>query len=89
MDVIQIKITNFDDEKIKGHRQWFMKYFKKGNFLILGPSQTFKNAGVIIAKTKNDDELHQILKGDPFYPNDAEYQINHFIPKEINSKIVK
>lgn len=88
MYVIQIKINNYDEQKMENHREWFMKYFKKGIFLILGPSKTFKNSGVIITKADNID-IKSILSEDPFYPNDAEYQINEFDPKAISSDISK
>lgn len=85
MYFISIKIKNMNKEKLKQHREWFKKYTNRDIFLILGPSNSFDNAGVILAKASNHN-IEDILSEDPFYPDDAEYVINEFSIGLINKE---
>ncbi|WP_224553784.1 YciI family protein [Pectobacterium versatile] len=69
------------------HVEWFKKYFDAGKFLVIGPYADREHSGVIIAQTKNRNELETILHEDSYYPNQAEYEIREFTPKMIAANV--
>ncbi|GKV93943.1 hypothetical protein H2Y56_13315 [Pectobacterium aroidearum] len=80
---ISLKDSHTDDktadQRFEQHRHWFAKYFKEGNFLILGPYQDKEHAGVIIAQAENREALEKILAEDVYYPLDlANYDVHEF-----------
>ena len=80
--------ANNEDSLFEGHRKWFAKYFKKGNFLILGPYLDATNAGVIIATAKDRSELDKILAEDVYHPLElAKYEIREFHPAMVAKNI--
>lgn len=68
------------DQHLAEHQVWFTTNFQAGNFLILGPSQSFARAGVIIAQAKNRQVLDKIIAKDAYYPDLAQYEIEKFSP---------
>ncbi|EFG3900125.1 GTP cyclohydrolase [Escherichia coli] len=69
------------DEHLLPHREFLDKQYDAGNFLASGP-KTPRDGGVILSTGKVSlDELHEILKSDPFYIHDiADYQVVDFTP---------
>lgn len=74
-------------EHLKEHQNWFGKYFDEGKFLMVGPSKTYELSGVILAQVKNREELDQILSEDVYFPNDATYEVNEYVPSRISKNI--
>lgn len=69
------------------HVQWFKHYFSVGKFVVIGPYVDRERSGVIIASTKNRDELMTILSEDAYYPELAKYEIQEFSPTMIAENI--
>lgn len=69
------------------HQAWFQRYFDQGNFLLLGPSQTYQRAGVIVAQAADRAELDRILAEDAYYPDLANYAVNEFTALKIAANI--
>ncbi|MFD1671689.1 YciI family protein [Agrilactobacillus yilanensis] len=90
MYLIRIKIkaeAQQDKKRLEAHKVWFTKHFEQGDFLIVGPSQTFEMAGVIIARAQSLAALNEILAGDAYYPNLADYEVKTFTPAMVASNI--
>lgn len=88
---IRIKSNQLSDDEKKAlmgkHQEWFKSYVAKGIFLMVGPSKTYQDAGIIIAGLSDRKSLDKILSEDPFYPDKAEYHINEFTPMKILDSI--
>lgn len=74
------------EQMLAQHRQWFGKYFERGNFLLLGPYSE-KGAGVIIAQAESREVLQAILTEDVYYPDGAEYEVREFTASKIHPQI--
>ncbi|BCX80178.1 YciI family protein [Campylobacter sp. 19-13652] len=79
---IKIKAELLDEQRaaelLAAHRQWFTSHFQAGDFLLLGPYLDEQNAGVIIAKAPSRAALDEIIAGDVYYPELAEYEVREF-----------
>lgn len=90
MYLIDIQIKQQPTQaQLQGHRDWFSNQFNQGNFLLAGPSQTKKLAGIIIARDMSREQLDKILAEDEFYPNGATYKVNQFKAGLINVQGLK
>ena len=67
------------DELFDEHREWFIKYVDRGNFLLLGPFVDDEHAGVVIVDTKERKELDEIASQDVYHPlGYAKYCVREF-----------
>ncbi|MGX7205506.1 YciI family protein [Enterococcus pingfangensis] len=71
------------------HQAWFEHYFEKGDFLLIGPSQTYQHAGVILAQTDDQSQLDKIIAEDVYYPDLADYAVNEFTALKIAPNITE
>lgn len=68
------------DKELENHRKYLDKYYSLGKFICSG-GRTPRIGGVILCKSKNEEEVKEIIKEDPFYFNKiAEYEIVDFSP---------
>lgn len=79
------KVGPEEREKLfDAHIKFLDGCYKKGILLASGP-QSSKKGGVLVAKTKNEDELQALLQQDPFVINNiTEYVIIDFIPTKFD-----
>ena len=76
------------DEMFAVHRQWFMKHFEAGDFLIVGPYKDWAGSGIMLAQAESRDALEEILKGDVYYSDKlAVYDVHEFVPAKIAKNI--
>lgn len=74
-----VPLSHIDSHR-QAHLDFLDEHYAKGNLIASG-RQNPPHGGVIIAKTKNRQELEEILSTDPFHKERiAEYQIFEFIP---------
>lgn len=68
------------DKYLQAHREFLDYYYKQGLFLASGPMVP-RTGGIILAMTKNRDELEAILQNDPYHLAEiADYQLIEFTP---------
>lgn len=71
------------DKYLEKHVQYLKTEYSKGNFIASG-RKVPRTGGIILAKTKNKEDLELIIKDDPFYKNNiSEYQIIEFVPSMV------
>ena len=70
------------------HKNWFMKHFQTGDFLIVGPYKDWAASGIMLAQADSREALEEILKGDVYYADKlAVYDVHEFIPVKIAKNI--
>jgi len=74
------------DSLLTEHRKFLDQFYKKSKFICSGP-QNPRVGGVIVANVEGVNEAREIMKGDPFYINDAaEYQFIEFSPVKCDDR---
>ncbi|OTN91541.1 YciI family protein [Enterococcus faecium] len=77
------------DLLLEQHRNWFKEQFDLGNFLLVGPYKNKEMSGLVVAQTKNQKELEEIIAKDAYYDgNLATYEVNEFTANLISSKLL-
>jgi uncharacterized protein YciI len=77
---IEYKVPLSEIEKyLVAHREYLQIYYDKGNFIASGPKDP-RTGGIILA-VGEIDFLNEVIKGDPFFKNDAaDFSIISFDP---------
>lgn len=78
---IRLKGDQVTEDQLIAHRQWFSRHFEAGDFLIVGPSKSRAQSGLILARQMARKDLDQIITEDAFYPAGADYLVNEFEAK--------
>ena len=66
------------DTHIKDHILFLDKYYNSGNFILSGRKNP-RTGGVILCKFNSSEEVHSIIKEDPFYTYKiADYEVIEF-----------
>ena len=68
------------DKFVQAHREFLDYYYKQGLFLASGPLVP-RTGGILIALTKDRENLEAILQKDPFFLAEiSDYQLLEFTP---------
>lgn len=68
------------DRELEGHIRYLDKYYARGKFVCSGRRNP-RVGGVILCSCKDETEVLEIIREDPFYANRvAEYEILEFLP---------
>ncbi len=66
------------EKHLQKHIEFLDKYYKKEIFIFSGRKKP-RTGGIILAQKKDNIEIENIIKEDPFYKNDlATYKITEF-----------
>lgn len=80
VSVNYIKPLEQIDSLLEEHIEFLKGQYEKKMFVASG-RKIPRTGGIILAKTKDREELDTILQQDPFYKNGAaEYEITEFVP---------
>lgn len=75
-----IKPMSEVDRFIEGHREFLMRYYASGNFMLSGRKEP-RTGGVILANADTLAEIESIIENDPFHREKiATYEIVEFLP---------
>jgi len=67
-------------KELENHIKYLDKYYSLKKFICSGRRNP-RIGGIILCKSKNTEEVNEIIKEDPFYVNKiAEYEIIEFLP---------
>jgi uncharacterized protein YciI len=68
------------DKYLQAHRAFLDDHYKQGLFLLSGPMKP-RVGGILIALTKDREQLEAVLQNDPYQLADiADYQLIEFTP---------
>lgn len=74
------------DQYLAEHRNFLEEGYQKNYFIVSGP-QNPRVGGIILSQLKNQDQVEDIIKRDPFYVKEiAEYQVIEFNPVKFHPK---
>jgi Uncharacterized protein conserved in bacteria len=68
------------EKELENHIKYLDKYYSLKKFICSGRRNP-RIGGIILCKSKNEEEVNEIIKEDPFYVSKiAEYEIIEFLP---------
>jgi uncharacterized protein YciI len=75
------------DKELSNHIAFLKEQYAQGHFLASG-RKIPRTGGIILATTKDKEELNKILEQDPFKQNNlADYEVTEFIPTMTNENL--
>lgn len=75
------------DKELNNHIAFLKEQYAQGHFLASG-RKIPRTGGIILATTKDKEELNKILEQDPFKQNNlADYEVTEFIPTMTNENL--
>ncbi len=84
IDLTYIVSLELIDEAMPEHLEYLERNFKKGYFVASG-RKVPRTGGIILATSPNSDDLHELIKEDPFIRlNLASVTITEFTPTKSN-----